>query len=65
MDSYIVRIYRRTGEPPELAGQVEKAGTEMKETFHNSEELVRVLMSGCELCEKAGLEVKKDQAGQC
>lgn len=46
MDCYIVRIYRRTVEPPELAGQVEKAGTEVKETFHNSGELVRILMCG-------------------
>jgi hypothetical protein len=45
MDSYIVRIYRRTGEPSELAGQVERAGTELKEIFHNSGELMRVLMS--------------------
>lgn len=65
MDSYIVRVYRSTGDPPELAGQVEKAGTEMKEVFHNSGELVRVLMSGCELCGKAGMEVKKDRSGQC
>ena len=50
MDSYIVRIYRRTEEPPELAGQVEKAGTNLKENFHNSGELVEVLMSGGELC---------------
>ncbi len=45
MDSYIVRIYRRTGEPSELAGQIEKAGTEKKEVFHNSGELVKMLMA--------------------
>jgi len=56
MDSYIVRIYRRTDEPPELAGQVEKAGTEIKVNFHNSGELVKALMSGCELYRKSGLE---------
>lgn len=50
MDSYIVRIYRRTGEPPELAGQIEKAGTEMKKYFHNSGELVKILMGGCDSC---------------
>lgn len=48
MDSYIVRIYRRTDAPTEFAGQVEKAGTETKEIFHNSAELVRILTSGCE-----------------
>lgn len=47
MDSYIVRIYRRTEEPPELAGQVEKAGTNLKESFHNSNELMKLLESGC------------------
>lgn len=50
MDSYIVRIYRRTDEPPELAGKVEKAGTEMKKYFHNTGELVKILTSGCGLC---------------
>lgn len=50
MDSYIVRIYRRTDEPPELAGKVEKAGTEIKKYFHNTGELVKILTSGCELC---------------
>jgi hypothetical protein len=58
MDSYIVRIYRRTEEPPELAGQVEKAGTNLKENFHNSGELVRVLMSGGELCGGVGLKAE-------
>jgi len=56
MDSYIVRIYRRTGEPPELAGKVEKAGTEMKKYFHSSGELMKILMGGCELCGEAGPE---------
>ena len=51
MDSYIVRIYRRTATPPYLVGQVEKAGTEFKENFHNSSELVRILMNKSELCE--------------
>lgn len=49
MDSYIVRIYRRTNEPTELAGQVEKAGTEKKMNFLNSSELVKVLMNGCSI----------------
>jgi len=49
MDSYIVRIYRRTEEPAELAGQVEKAGTNMKESFHNSTELMKLLESGCSI----------------
>lgn len=56
MDSYIVRIYRRSGESHELAGHVEKAGTEIKEIFHNSGELVKVLMGGGGLCGEAGLE---------
>lgn len=59
MDSYVVRIYRRTDDPPEFAGQVEKAGTSMKVNFHNSSELVRVLMSGFELCGQAGLEAEE------
>lgn len=50
MDSYIVRIYRRTDEPPELAGKVEKAGTEIKKYFHSSGELMKILMGGSELC---------------
>jgi len=49
MDSYIVRIYRRTEEPPELVGLVEKAGTKLKEHFHNSTELVKLLESGCSI----------------
>jgi len=56
MDSYIVRIYRRTDEPPEFAGQVEKAGTEVREIFHNSAELVSFLTSGSELCGDAEME---------
>lgn len=54
MDSYIVRIYRRTGDPPELVGQVERVGMDTKEIFHNSSELVKVLMRGCELCGISG-----------
>ena len=65
MDSYIVRIYRRTGEPPELAGQVEKAGTEMKENFHSSGELVRILTSGCELSAEIQPEMTSQKIKQC
>lgn len=50
MDSYIVRIYRRTGEPPECAGHVENVGTGMKVIFHNSSELVKICMSDGEFC---------------
>lgn len=57
MDSYIVRIYRLTGEPPELTGQVEKAGTEIKENFHSSGELVKVLTRGCEMQGKTKTEI--------
>jgi hypothetical protein len=48
MDSYIVRIYRQTGDPSELTGQIEKAGTEIRENFHSSGELVSVLMNSGE-----------------
>ncbi len=61
MDCYIVRIYRRTGEPPELAGHVEKVGTEMKEIFHNSSELVKIFMSDYELC---GINVTGNEAAE-
>jgi len=64
MDSYIVRIYRRSGDPPELAGQVEKVGTDMKEIFHNSSELVKIFMSDCELSgicgSGSGVTMEKD-----
>jgi hypothetical protein len=58
MDSYIVRIYRRTDDPAELTGQIEKAGTEINENFHSSGELVNVLMGGCELSEGVGLKAE-------
>ena len=63
MDSYIVRIYRRTDEPPELAGKVEKAGTEMKKYFHSSGELLNILMGGSELCGEAGNHTDTSDVG--
>ncbi len=61
MDSYIVRIYRRTDQPPELAGQVEKAGTNLKECFHSSNELVKLLESGCPIQSAEGAFVQQEK----
>lgn len=44
MDSYIVRIYRRTEEEKQdVTGLVEKIGAKLTRTFHNSDELVKIL----------------------
>jgi len=44
MDSYIVRIYRRSqGDPDELAGLVETVGTSERLSFRNFPELTSVL----------------------
>jgi hypothetical protein len=44
MDSYIVRIYRRSGGKPRiLVGTVETAGTRRKIAFSNIEELWEIL----------------------
>jgi len=44
MDSYIVRIYRRTqGDSDELAGLVETVGTSERLSFRNFPELTSVL----------------------
>jgi hypothetical protein len=44
MDSYIVRIYRRSqGDPDELAGLVETVGTSDRLSFRNFPELTSVL----------------------
>ncbi len=44
MDSYIVRIYRRSGEDPEsIAGMVEDVGRNEKKGFANLRELVKIL----------------------
>lgn len=46
MDSYIVRIYRRSqGDPDELAGLVETVGTSERSSFRNFTELTSVLRS--------------------
>jgi len=44
MDSYIVRIYRRSpGDPDELAGLVETVGTSERVSFRDFPELASVL----------------------
>jgi hypothetical protein len=44
MDSYIVRIYRRSGRKPRiLVGTVEPAGTRKKMAFSNIEDLWEIL----------------------
>jgi len=44
MDSYVVRIYRRSGKKPRiLIGTVEAAGTRRKMAFLNIEELWEIL----------------------
>jgi len=44
MDSYVVRIYRRTGRKPcILVGTVERAGTDKRIAFSNGEELWEIL----------------------
>lgn len=44
MDSYIVRIYRRSGRKPRiLVGTVESAGTRKKVAFTNIEDLWEIL----------------------
>jgi hypothetical protein len=53
MDSYVVRIYRRTGKKSRiLVGTVEAAGTGKKEAFSNIEELWQILRrrKGGDLC---------------
>ena len=53
MDSYVVRIYRRTGAKSRiLIGTVEVAGTEKKQGFSNIEELWEILQrrKGRDLC---------------
>ena len=44
MDSYIVRVYRRTGEAGrEVSGLVERVGNGGRKAFSNSEELWRFI----------------------
>jgi len=44
MESYVVRIYRRSGRRPRvLVGTVEMAGAEGKLAFSNAEELWEIL----------------------
>ncbi|MGD0283706.1 MAG: hypothetical protein ABSB95_15250 [Dissulfurispiraceae bacterium] len=45
MDSYIVRIYRRTDdEQRNVTGLIEEVGTKVTNTFHNSDELIKILI---------------------
>lgn len=45
MDSFIVRIYRRAKEEQQnVTGLVEEVGTKFTRTFHNSDELVNILL---------------------
>ncbi len=59
MDSYIVRIYRRAEEEQQnVTGLVEEVGSKFTRTFHNSEELVKILLRAKKLSKP---EKRRDQ----
>jgi len=63
MDSYIVRIYRRSqGDSDELAGLVETVGTSERLSFRNFPELTSVLHRMLEHDSEDAV-VKQQQAG--
>jgi hypothetical protein len=61
MDSYIVRIYRRSKcDPDELAGLVETVGTSERSSFRNFPELTSVMRRVLEL-DDAGAVISLQQ----
>jgi len=42
-EAYVVRIYRRSGDPPELVGEIERAGDAGRFAFHGRDELYALL----------------------